>query len=199
MDGKLMHHAILRGTDIDALKLVLSGDLLLYEFRSLGTDFGQILANFSTHVLVNLDDLQLCLGDLAPGLRDVGYELPALAFEPHSIPFQARHPRVGDEILLPQGAYPRELLLDPIDLLVFGDLLRFIPTDLFFQLGNALPELRLLPFPCLATDREQFALFTHHMRHIGIVKAREELARNENLAGPLPLGFLSCLPRSKLV
>ena len=37
------------------------------------------------------------------------------------------------------------------------------------------------------------------MRHIGIVKAREELARNENLAGPLPLGFLSCLPRSKLV
>jgi hypothetical protein len=37
------------------------------------------------------------------------------------------------------------------------------------------------------------------MRHIGIVTAPEEIARKENLVGSLPLGFLSCLPRRKLV
>ena len=51
------------------------------ELGDLGLDLAQVLADLGAHVLVDLQDLQLDLGDLALGLRGRGDELAALAFE----------------------------------------------------------------------------------------------------------------------
>ena len=53
--------------------------LLLDQLGDLAADFGEVLADLGAHVLIDLQDLDLGLGDLALGLRDRGDELPALA------------------------------------------------------------------------------------------------------------------------
>ena len=61
---------VLRRADVDALELVLGRDPLLDELGQLAPDFGQLLADLSAQVLVDLNNLQLCLGDLALSLGD---------------------------------------------------------------------------------------------------------------------------------
>ena len=70
VDGELMHAAGLRGADVDALQLVLGGDLAFDQFADLGLDLAQVLADLAAQVAVDLQDLQLGLRDLAFGLRD---------------------------------------------------------------------------------------------------------------------------------
>jgi len=76
------------------------------------------------HVLVDLQDLDLGLGNLALGLRDRSDKLSTLALEPRLFAFQRRDAAELNELLCPQLADPFEFLLDPLDLLVLGGDLR---------------------------------------------------------------------------
>ena len=91
MDRKLVHHPILGCTDIHPLQLVLGRHLLLHQLRGLAPDVGQLLAHLRAHVLVDLDNLQLGLRDLALRLSDRRDERTPLAFEPRRIPLQSGH------------------------------------------------------------------------------------------------------------
>jgi len=71
--------AVLRRADVDAAQLILGGDLALDEFAELVVGLAQILGDFADQILVDLDDLQFGLGDLALGLRPRGEILTALA------------------------------------------------------------------------------------------------------------------------
>ena len=69
-DGELVHDAVLRRADVDALELVLGRDLALDQLGDLGLDLAQLLGDLaSCRSWIDLDDLQLGLGDLALGLR----------------------------------------------------------------------------------------------------------------------------------
>ena len=126
-----MHHAALRRADVDALELVFGGDFLLDEFGGLAANVGEVLADLGAHVLVDLQDLDLGLGDLALGLRDRGDKLSALAFEARLLALQRGDAGELDELLAPQLADALQLLLDPLDLLVLGGDLRDEAADFF--------------------------------------------------------------------
>ena len=115
--GELMHHAVLRRADVDALELVLGRDLALDELGDLVVDLAQILADLAAQVLVDLHDLQLGLGDLALGLRrSRRSSCAALAFEARRVALQRREARDLHQVLAPQLAHAVELLLDQLDL-----------------------------------------------------------------------------------
>jgi len=59
MHRRLEHEAVLRRADVDALELVLGGDLALDEFADLAVDLAQLLGDLAGGVLVDLNDLQL--------------------------------------------------------------------------------------------------------------------------------------------
>ena len=71
----LEHDAVLWRTDVDALELVLGGDLALDELAILGVDLAHVLGDLAAQILIDLDDLQLGLGNFAFGLRDRGDQL----------------------------------------------------------------------------------------------------------------------------
>ena len=58
---ELMHHAALRRADVDALELILGGDLFLDQFGGFAADVGEVLADLGAHVLVDLQNLDLGL------------------------------------------------------------------------------------------------------------------------------------------
>ena len=93
VDGELMHVAGARRADVDPLQLVLGRDLALDELRDLGLDLAQLLHHLGAHLLVDLDDLQRGLGDLALGLRDAGDDLAALALEARRLALERRQAR----------------------------------------------------------------------------------------------------------
>ena len=90
MHVRLEHHAVLRRADVDALELVFGGDLALDELADLAVDLAHFLGDLAAQVLVDLDDLQFGLRDLAVGLGDCGDQLPALALEPRRRRVRAR-------------------------------------------------------------------------------------------------------------
>ena len=67
--------------DIDALQLVLCGDLALDELADLRVDLARFLGHLAAQVAVDLDDLQLGLGDLAADLRRLRNQLRAFTFQ----------------------------------------------------------------------------------------------------------------------
>jgi HlyD family type I secretion membrane fusion protein len=79
--GELVHEATLRGADLDALELVLRRHLALDELADLALDVAQLGRHLALEVLVELDDLQLGLGDLTLRGGDRGDELALLAVE----------------------------------------------------------------------------------------------------------------------
>ena len=68
MHRRLEHHAVLRRADVGALELVLRRHLALDEFADLAVDLAQFLGDVAAEILVDLENLQLGLGDLALGL-----------------------------------------------------------------------------------------------------------------------------------
>jgi hypothetical protein len=96
VDVKLVDHAVLRCANIHALELILCGYFLLDEFGDLAADIGQILTDFSAHVLIDLQDLQLDFGHFALGLGDRCGQLTAFPIEPLLFAFESRHPGIGN-------------------------------------------------------------------------------------------------------
>ena len=88
--GELVDEAVLRRADVDALELVLGRDLALDQF---GRSWPRISRSSSptsrAQILVDLQDLQLGLGDACPSpAAIVAIELAALALEPRRLALQ---------------------------------------------------------------------------------------------------------------
>ena len=62
---ELVHPTGLWRPDIDMLELVLGGDLAFAQFRDFGANVAEFFGHFAAGILVDLDDLQLDLGNFA--------------------------------------------------------------------------------------------------------------------------------------
>ena len=170
--GRLEDRAVLRRADVGALELVERRDLAFDEFSDARIDFAHFLCNFAREILVDLDDLQLQLGDFSLGLRGRGDQLPALAAEPRCLALELAQPRYRDEIFLIELAHAGEFVLDEGDFLVLRRFLRAEADDLFVGLVDALAQLRFLPGARRAAQIEQLHLGRHDLRnvwHIGLL------------------------------
>src|SRR5205814_6529719 len=106
-----------------ALELVLRGDLALDELADLGLDLAHLLGDVAAQVLIDLDDLQLGLGDLALDLGRRGDQLAAFALEPRLLALERREPGELNQILRPKLLDARELASDQAELLILSALL----------------------------------------------------------------------------
>ena len=98
---RLQHGAILRGAQVDALELVFGRDLALDEFAELGVDLAHVLGDLAAQILIDLDDLEFGLGDLALGLGDGCDQLPAFALEPRAIALKRGQPGDLHQVVFP--------------------------------------------------------------------------------------------------
>ena len=101
MHGRLMHDAVLRRADVDALQLILGRDLALDELGDLGLDLAQLRGDLAAQILLDLHDLEFGLADLALGLGDRRDELAALAAKPGLLALQRVDAGDRNEVLLP--------------------------------------------------------------------------------------------------
>ena len=198
MDVGLEHCAVLRRADLDAPELVLGRHLALDEFADLAVDVAQFARHFARQFLVDLQHLQLVLGNLAARLCDRGDQLSALALKPRRLALERGQAVDLDQILLEQFAHAGQFALDQRDLLGLGGLLRGEAADLFLQLGDALAQLRFLPEPGGAAQIEQLALARHGGEGIGIAVPVEQLAGKFDRLGAVALGFQPRLARAQL-
>ena len=170
-----------------SLQLVRRRDLAFDQLGDLGTDVGKLLGHVAAQVLIELDDLQLGLGDLSLSLRHGGDELPALPFEPRRIALERGHAVDRDQVLLPEIAHALELLLDELDLLALGAGLVGIAAHLLVQLDDALPQLRLLSFLCGASQLEQLALAGDHAGNFGLPGRLHQFGRKFDVVAAVTL------------
>src|SRR5829696_9150057 len=167
VDGRLVHHPVLRRSDIDALQLVLGRDLALDELGNLALDLAQVLGNLAAQILIDLQDLQLDLGNLALGLSGRGDELAALALEARGVALERRHALDLHEVLAPEIPDALELLADQLGFALLRRDLAGEALDLLLELRDALPELRLLAGPGALAELEQIALAGHRPGELG--------------------------------
>ena len=83
--AELVNASGLRRTDIDPIKQIERRSLALGQLGKFRPRFDQVLADFGTEVLINLNDLKLDLSNLTFGLRDQARQLTALAFQASGI------------------------------------------------------------------------------------------------------------------
>src|SRR5215203_5224162 len=138
VDGRLVHHPVLRRSDIDALQLVLGRDLALDELGNLALDLAQVLGNLAAQILIDLQDLQLDLGNLALGLGGRRDELAALALEARGVALERRHALDLHEVLAPEIADALELLADQLGFALLRRDLAGEALDLLLELRDAL-------------------------------------------------------------
>jgi hypothetical protein len=112
MNRQLEHGSVLWGANLDALELVLGGDLALDEFADLAVHFAQFLGDLAGEFLVYLQDLQGGFGDLAFGLRRRRDQLTAFAVEPGRLALEGGEPAELNQILAPEIAHACQLSLD---------------------------------------------------------------------------------------
>src|SRR5262249_41642968 len=155
MHGKLMDGTRLRRAQVDALELVLGCRDSLLKLRNLALRLTQIFEHVSTKILIELDDLQFSLADLAACPGDIGNELPAFALQPRLIALKLRVARNGDEILMVKLGHSNELLSDQIELAFLCHDLCGKPANLLVQLGDPLAQLRALTGPRCLSRLEQ--------------------------------------------
>src|SRR6266702_1999224 len=192
---RLKHHAVLWRADVDAAELILGRDLALDRLADLVIGLAQILGNLAHHVLVDLDDLELGLGNLALGLRPRGDVLRTLAVEARAVALERGQARDMDQVLVIEIAHTDELLLHQRALLVLGFLLRRQTLDLLVELLDALAELRLLARAAVDADVEQLGFGGDQHLDVGIVATIEQRLRKLDLVEPALLGLKPRRPR----
>ncbi len=82
VNRQFVYRAGLRRADIDAPQQILRGNLSFGELGELRPHLRQLLRTLASHILVDLDDLLLHLGDLAFSLSNGRNQLP---FSPPSL------------------------------------------------------------------------------------------------------------------
>ena len=181
MDRGLQHHAGLRGSDVDPTQLVFGRDLALDELTDLVVGLAQILGDLADHILVDLNDLQFGLGDLALGLRLRCNVLRPLAGQPGRVALQHRQTRNLNQVLFVQRANADQFLLHQRNFLVFRLFLRAQACDLLVQLRDPFAQLRLLSGPSIDTNLEQFGFARDDGLDIGVLGPREQHLRKYDL------------------
>src|SRR5262245_2790609 len=199
MHGKLMHAAVPRRADVDALELVLGRNPFFNQLRGLCPDLGQLLAHLAAKILIDLQDLELGFGDFAPGLGDRGDQRSSCSQQPRRVSFQSHKACDWDEVLAPQFAYAFELLTDQLDFpRLAGDLL-LEAADLLLELPDALVQLRLLTRARRAAQLEQPSLSYHDPRDDRIGRTRREVLWTDQPFCVVAFGFEPSLSRRELV
>src|SRR5215475_7905146 len=122
MNAELVDHAALRSAYVDPLELILGRDLALDKFSDLAVDLAQFLGNLAAEVLIDLEDLKLDFGDLAPNLRRGGDRLCEFTLETSSFALQQGEAVYLDEIFFPEAPHPGQLTLDQFNLFRLGPL-----------------------------------------------------------------------------
>src|SRR5215208_6318904 len=189
MHSRLMHHPVLRRADVDALQLILGRDLALDELGDLALRLAQVLGDLAAQFLIDLQDLQLDLGDFALGLGGRGDELTALAFEAGRVALERRHALDLHEVLAPEIPDPLELLPDQLGLALLRRHLTGEALDLLLELRDPLPELCLLAGSRRAAELEQVPLPGHAPGGVGIARASEELRGKADAVDVVALGL----------
>ncbi len=194
-----MHDAILRGANVDPLELVFGGHLALDEFAEPAVELAQLLRHLAGEVLIDLQDLQLDLADLAARLRHREHRLRPLAGQPRGFALERDQPVDLHQVLAPELAHALELAPDQVDLLGLRLLQSEVALDLLAKLGGALLELRFLAETHTAPRLEQLAFAIDGGGDIGILRAGEKLGGKGNLLGPVTLGDEAGAPRGHFV
>ena len=179
--------AVARRTDVDALELVFRGHAPLGVLGDLALDLAQLLHRLGAHLLVDLDDLELGLGDAALGLGDGCDELAALAFDAGGIALERVQARERDQVLLIEVANALQLVHDQLGFAGFRLLLSLQARDLVPGLGDALLELVLLRVPRGAACREQRPLGRHDLLNGRFIEPAGELRRHQDFGQAVTL------------
>src|SRR5215211_3797199 len=88
MHIEMVHRSVLWRAQIDAFELILSGDFSLDIFGRLCSNFNEILSDLRTHVLINLQNLELRFGYLARRLSNGCDQALPLALDSGAIAFK---------------------------------------------------------------------------------------------------------------
>ena len=152
VNREFVHRTGLGRADIDSPQQILRGNFSFGELRQLRAHLRQLLRALAPHVLINLDDLLLHLGNFAFGLGNGCNQLSLLSTEPGGFPLKRSQFADWDELLLPKLTNPTQLFDDEFDLGIFGGNLRVEPTNLLTQLRSAFVKLLLLSISSVATQ-----------------------------------------------
>ncbi len=195
----LKHHAVLRRADVDALELVLGGDLALDEFADLAVDLARLLGDLAAQIAVDLDDLQLGFGDLAGGLRGLRDQLPGFAIEPRRLALKFGQLGERHKLVLPEISTPAASRLISWICFSLESFCAWKPRISSLSCSMRWRKLRLLPDARAAAQLEQLALAIHDAGDIGIVGLRQQLGRKLHAVGAVALALQPRLARGKLV
>ena len=135
----------MRRAQIGAPELVLRRHLALDIFANLTVGFAQFLGDVAAELLIDLNDLQLGLDNLALRLGGGSDKLAAFALQTRGFAFERRQPVDLHQVLRPQIPHALEFLIDQGNLLGLGVLLRGEAGDLLVQLFDTLLQLVFLP------------------------------------------------------
>src|SRR5262245_45054994 len=196
---ELMHHPVLGCADFDALELVFGRDLALDELADLGVNLAQFARHLAAEILINLDDLQLDLADLATRLGYSRDRLCTLALEARCLSFKRDQSIDLYQVLVPKRPYAFELTLNQLDFLGLCLLQCSVSTNLLVKLCDPLPELRLLAKPGTASQLEQFAFALDGSGGIGLVHTGQQSSREADLLDLIALARQPGLARAHLV
>jgi len=111
VNRQLKNASVLRGANVDSLKLVLGRDFALDKLADLAVDLAQLLRDVAGNILIYLENLQRGLGDLAFGLRRGRDQLATFAVEPGRLAFKCREPVELNQILVPKVTHACQLSL----------------------------------------------------------------------------------------
>ena len=145
----------MRRANINAPEFVRGRISALLQFRDLCLGFAQILEHVGAEILIELEDLQLGLGDFAARTGDIGNQLTALPLQPRLVPLQLHVTLVRYEILLIEFGDADKLLADVLDFAVLRLLLGGEAADFFADLSGPFAQLRALTLASLAARLKQ--------------------------------------------
>ena len=169
-----MHDAVLGRANFDPGEHVLSRNLPFGTYGQIGADRGELLAGLGAQILVQLEDLQLGLGDLVLAFSNRGGQLAAIALGPGEIALQGNHPCKLNQVFLPEGLHALQLFPNPFKLIALGGRLRLKTDDFLPKLGDPLPQLRPLSIGGRPPNIEQALLPRQKQRNAWVHAAFDQ-------------------------
>ncbi len=142
--SKLMHRSGLWCTDVYPLQLIFRGDTAFVQLSLLGLDLAHVFDHLGLEILIELDDLQLGLGNFSLRLGGGGRQLAPLTLEARHLALRRRVLGDGYQFLHPKLVLALQLDLHELQLFDLRLLLRGETTNLLFELGDAFAQLSFL-------------------------------------------------------
>ena len=189
MHGELVDDAVLGRADVELPQLVAGGDQALGQFVELRFIVAELLGDFAPHLLVDLQDLQLGLGDLRTHLAGIGIEAAELPLVLSGLAADGAEAILGHERLCRQRLEAGELLAGKLGLADHCRALRDDAGRLVLELDDLLLQLVLLPLARREAGGELRRLDRHLLLDGGLAGARENGGRKGKRHRTIALGF----------